>query len=145
MRKLHIIFVAGLVACCATSALAQTPRPNRPYRGLFGGGVANTEQLLTVSFGAAAGYDDDVLLGQSGGTHPTPGNGAASGLAEGSWGLSYSASRTRAAFSASYGGAAAIYPGLNQSAYQRYYMSQGANANGTFEISDKTRLSASVQ
>lgn len=41
------------------------PRSNRPYRGLFGGGVGETEQLLTLHFNVGGGYDSSVYVNNS--------------------------------------------------------------------------------
>ena len=42
-------------------AEAQSPRSERPYRGLFAGDTGNAEQLLTFSASFGGGYDDDIF------------------------------------------------------------------------------------
>ena len=48
---------------CAAPALAQRPRPDRPYRGLFGGNGAdpNSTQALDLNVSLSGAYDDNVL------------------------------------------------------------------------------------
>jgi hypothetical protein len=141
MRKYFLILVVGLVACAATPALAQSPRSNRPYRGLFGGGVGSTEQLLTATVNTSAGYDDDVLLASGGNNRPTPGNTTASTIGSVSGGLSYSLSKAKAAFSAGYNGSVSFYPWLNDPSYQDHYVSHSASGGGSYELSNRTRFS----
>jgi hypothetical protein len=53
--------ILALLVCLP--AAAQRPRPDRPYRGLFGGNGAdpNSSQLLDVSVSLSGAYDDNVL------------------------------------------------------------------------------------
>ena len=44
----------------ATPALAQPPRPERPYRGLFGSGVGDADELLAASGSILAGTTTTV-------------------------------------------------------------------------------------
>ena len=48
---------------CAAPALAQRPRPDRPYRGLFGGNGAdpNSTQQFDLNISLFGAYDDNVL------------------------------------------------------------------------------------
>ncbi len=57
--------------CGASSAHGQTPRPERPYRGLFGGGVDGSNQLLTANTSLGGGYDDNVLATRAEGESAT--------------------------------------------------------------------------
>ena len=52
MRTSSIPFVIAALLCALPVAAQQQGRPERPYRGIFGGGVGDAEQLLTVNFGA---------------------------------------------------------------------------------------------
>ena len=56
--------IAALL-CASPVAAQQQGRPERPYRGIFGGGVGDAEQLLTVNFGVSGGYDDNILANAS--------------------------------------------------------------------------------
>ena len=59
-RIILSVCVAALFAA-STPAAAQAPRPERPYRGLFGGGVGDVEQSLIWNGSTGGGYDDNVL------------------------------------------------------------------------------------
>lgn len=108
---------------CVVSASAQTPRPERPYRGLFGGGIGDTEQLLTASASFGGGYDDNLLADARGeNSRPqrsdldTTFRGA---VGQFSGGLQYSLSRSRLDFGASGGTSARYYPSLNRDIVRR--------------------------
>ncbi len=62
------VAVLALVVCAAPAS-AQRARPDRPYRGLFGGNGANpnSAQQLDLNFSLFGAYDDDVMAdrGQS--------------------------------------------------------------------------------
>ena len=59
--------LALLGVLLATPAAGQTS-PSRPYRGLFGGGVAeDAEQMMTVNGSLGAGYDDNLRADAAGG------------------------------------------------------------------------------
>ncbi len=64
-RALVMPLVALLV--CAAPAAAQRPRPDRPYRGLFGGNGANpnSAQQLDLNVSLLGAYDDNVLSDRS--------------------------------------------------------------------------------
>ncbi|MBA3297708.1 MAG: hypothetical protein H0U19_12315, partial [Acidobacteria bacterium] len=47
MKLFPIILLASVLLAAPAAAQQAPPRVERPYRGLFGGGVGNTEQLLT--------------------------------------------------------------------------------------------------
>lgn len=56
--------MAGVLAAlliAATAASAQT-RPDRPYRGLFGGSPPATEDLLTLTLSTGGGFDTNVYI-----------------------------------------------------------------------------------
>ena len=139
MRKTLTGFVFVLAVLTAVPALAQTPRDRRPYRGLFGSGVSETEQLLAVSFSAGGGYDDDILLGEAGAAQPSI-KPISSTLANASAGASYSLTKARGGFSAFGGTSLSYYPELEQSTI--LYRSGGAG--GSYQFSDRTSAFANV-
>lgn len=104
--------VAVLVVALSSGVIpasAQTPRPERPYRGLFGGGVGNAEQLLTIGGSLGGGYDDSIPV--------DPLEGVDSGQRfKGGWytqaaaGLKYSLERQKIAFGASVATLGRYYP-----------------------------------
>jgi hypothetical protein len=103
----------------ASPLAAQTVRPERPYRGLFGGGYGKTEQSLVFNLTIGGGEDDNILLG---GEFVNGGGFAAvdprarkrSSFGNGSAGLSYSLSRSRFSLGANFGSTATYYPGLQK-------------------------------
>ena len=67
MNDARLVARAGLVVLallvCAAPALAQRPRPDRAYRGLFGGNGAdpNAPQAFDLNASLFGAYDDNVL------------------------------------------------------------------------------------
>ncbi len=127
----------------AASAAAQTTRPERPYRGLFAGGVDDAEQLLTVRFSASGGYDDTLATSGSQGevlsgpTDPREARKGSYGQAAG--GVAYRLNGTRAGI------------GASGSTTQRRFSTVGGSVLGTyagdvsawFQVARRTRLTAS--
>jgi hypothetical protein len=102
----------GVVLLVGSSpALAQAPRPERPYRGLFGSGTGDAGQLLTATVTAGGGYDDNILadmLGRSGvGTTQDARAGVVSSI---SGSLAYSAETEPMSLGLSLGSTARYYP-----------------------------------
>lgn len=64
-RRFRMCAGATLLAlvACAAPAHAQRPRPDRPYRGLFGGngGDPNSTQQLDLNISLFAAYDQNIL------------------------------------------------------------------------------------
>ena len=104
-------------------ASAQAPRPERPYRGLFGGGIGDTEQLLTASASLGGGYDDNLLAdarGENSRPQPSDLNTTFRGsVGQFSGSLQYSLSRSRLDFGASGGTSARYYPSLARDIVRR--------------------------
>lgn len=59
--------LAVVVCLAAAPAAAQRPRPDRPYRGLFGGNGADptSNQQFDLNVSLFGAYDDNVLAGRS--------------------------------------------------------------------------------
>jgi hypothetical protein len=105
----------GLVVCaCAPSASAQRPRPDRPYRGLFGGNGLNpnSAQQLDVSLSLSGGYDDNVLAEQ--GQYVDPRFQQSGGYGSGSVSLDYTKKAGQADFEFSGGTAYRYYPSVEE-------------------------------
>jgi hypothetical protein len=118
---------------------AQEPRPERPYRGVFGR-VGQTEQLLVATGEIGGGYDSDVFTsgdGASAALQPRAGIGSSYGAVSG--GLSYSLTRPRVSFAASGSSAANVYFRLTDPLVASHAGSVGAS----FELSRGTRVSGS--
>jgi hypothetical protein len=143
MRTVTFFVALLLVFLAVRPASAQAERPERPYRGLFGGGVGNTEQLLTFTINFGAGYDSDILVGQGGGAVSVlpvdPRRAVKSTFEQASTGLAYSLSHSRVGFSASAGNSASYYPALAQPLVQ----TQSASVGGSLQIASRTSVTAS--
>src|SRR4051812_43604703 len=101
MRTVFVAVVLAIVALTATSALAQSSQPDRPYRGLFASGTASADQTLTLSSTVGSGYDGDVLRASESGVERTAPRSRGTVVSTGSAMLSYSLSRTKFSFGAS--------------------------------------------
>ena len=111
-RFLHWSALGVAVLVAATPALAQAPRPERPYRGLFGSGTGDAGQLLTASGSVGTGWDNDVvadIVGNSGGV--TEGGSRSGTVASVSGALAYSYDTDPMSVGLSVGTSARYYPG----------------------------------
>ncbi len=65
---IRLVVCVAAFAALSASVAAQSVRPERPYRALFGGGVGDAEQTLSLNVSLGGGYDDNVFAreGQSG-------------------------------------------------------------------------------
>jgi hypothetical protein len=143
MRTSFTPLVIAALLCASPVAAQQQGRPERPYRGIFGGGVSDAEQLLTVNFGVSGGYDDNILANASeGGAIGLPSDprvAKSGGFGEANADLAYSLNRTRVGF------------GASLATTQRLYTTEGGDSLGTytggasgwFEVAKRTRLSLS--
>lgn len=148
------LFVASVsVALLSSPASAQQygqpdQRPERPYRGVYAGGVpADAEQVLSVNGSVGTGFDTSVIANAA---ESGPGGGAVGpgasrapsyegGYAVFSEGLSYALNKTRASLGASASASAHYYPTLNDSWVSNYGGSFGAG----WSPSRRSRLTAS--
>ena len=131
------IVVAALL-CALPVAAQQQGRPERPYRGIFGGGVGDAEQLLTVNFGVSGGYDDNVLANarESGGGSLDPRVAKSGGFGEATADLAYALNRTRVGFAASLGTTQRSYT----TGGEDFLGSYSGGASGWFQVAKRTRL-----
>jgi hypothetical protein len=141
MRTVTLCVALLLVLLAARPVSAQAERPERPYRGLFGGGVGNTEQLLTFTMDFGAGYDGNVLVGLGGDAAVSvqPGRLVRSRFEQASAGLAYSLKRSRVGFTASAGDTATYYPALSQPLVQ----TESGSVGGSLQIASGTSVTAS--
>jgi len=122
-----IVVVSSLV--CVPAADAQW-RSERPYRGLFAGGLGDTEQLLTANASLGTGWDDNLTADAVGRTI-APSDMTQQfrgGVTTGSASLSYSLNRTSVGLGATAGTTVRYYPSLGQDFIRRDYGSFGASA-----------------
>lgn len=124
-------FAVGLVALAVVPANAQLPRPERPYRGLFGGGTGNWEQSLVANGSLGWGWTDNVVAEALGRRTGRPGDldrNHRGGSGQASGALAYSLSRNRVAISASASTTASYYPSITDEIFRREYASVAARA-----------------
>jgi hypothetical protein len=103
-----------VVSLCAPSVLAQRPRPDREFRGLFGGNGSNPRrsQQLDVSASLFGGYDDNVLAEQ--GQYVDPRFQQSGGYRGVSVSLDYSKRTDQASVELSGGTAYRYYPSVEE-------------------------------
>jgi hypothetical protein len=110
-----LVAAGVLLVLSAAPARAQTPRPERPYRGLFGSGVGEADQSLVASATLTAGWDDNLLAAARGDssitTGPAAGPSGTLGTAKGT--LTYRYQRPTIGVSASGSTAYRYFPSLN--------------------------------
>ena len=131
MSSRSFLTLAALVASVLTAG-AQTfsppPRAERPYRGLFGGGVGNAEQLLTFNGSLGGGYDDNIFIESNVAGTPTDPRAAKSGsYAMASGALSYSLNKSRLALGASAAVSSRRYSDSSEDLINAYGGSIGAS------------------
>ncbi len=128
--RLTVRFAACAVALfVCTPALAQRPRPDRAYRGLFGGNGAdpNSSESFDVSISLFGAYDDNVLADRSqGGLDPR--FQKSGGYAGGTLSLDYSKKAGRAAFDFTGGTSYRYYPSIKEMNGFNYWASVGFSA-----------------
>jgi hypothetical protein len=62
MQRLLLVWACSLAFLTSSPpAAAQSYRPERPYRGLFGGAGENSRQMLSLNGAFGIGFDDNVL------------------------------------------------------------------------------------
>ena len=132
------MFAIGAHFAGVAAVSAQQARPERPYRGLFGGGVGNSEQLLSLELGVGGGYDDNILAGLTGDSGTSSG---ATGQAGGSFGslsaeLTYALNRTRVNFAASFATSSRFSPELPNNLLGTH----GASVGGSVQVAKSTRV-----
>jgi hypothetical protein len=107
----------------ATSAEAQ-PRPERPYRGLFGGGApVDLAQGLGVTFAIGGGWNDNVAPRRHAGGRPSDFNRTVRGItSQASAVVTYTLNRDRVNVNASAGTQGRHYPSLQPSLFRQDYV-----------------------
>jgi hypothetical protein len=130
MKPLFYLVALGLFALSGPRpAFAQegTFRPERPYRGLFGGGgTSDLGQSLTANAALAGGYDDNILTRRSG-QAADPRVARSGVLGQGSGSLRYSLGLSRFNAGATVGASSRYYPSLPSDFVNSYVGSAGAS------------------
>jgi hypothetical protein len=139
MRPLTPAALCMLMLVTATgSAVAQTA--GRPYRGLFGSGVGDASQVLSVSASLGGGYDDDVLAeatGEGGVSDPSAARSSGYGSFKG--GLRYSLNRRRVSFGVSAGSSVRLY----SDEIGGHVATHSVNTGGSFQLARRTSVTLS--
>jgi hypothetical protein len=117
-----------VLVLCASSASAQRPRPDRPYRGLFGGNGAdpNSSQTLDLNVSLFGAYDDNVLASNGQGSI-NPEYMQSGGFGTGTMSLDYTKKAGRATLDFSGGTAYRYYPSLHELNGASYFASVGVS------------------
>ena len=140
MKLLPIILSASVLLAAPAAAQMAPPRAERPYRGLFGGGVGNAEQLLDVNMSLGGGYDDNVLADTAGvGDLPVsgPNQGTASTFTSVSGDLGYQLTRMRFGINASAAAQGRYHPDVEST---KYISSQSGSVAAFAQLAKSTRL-----
>jgi hypothetical protein len=138
MSEIARAVMTSVAVLAALPVGAQEPRPERPYRGVFAGGVGDTEHLLVATGAAGGGYDSNVVIDQRGvesGSAPLPTIGSRYTAVSG--GLAYSLTRTKVSFAASGSTGANYYFDLSDPLVYGH----SGNVGASFEVSRRTRVS----
>jgi hypothetical protein len=129
MRIFPALIVVVSALATASSADAQW-RSERPYRGLFAGGIGETEQLLTATGSLGTGWDSNLAADAIGRNVPVSdvNREFRGSVSTASAALSYSLNRTAVAFGATAGTTTRFYPSISNQFVRRDYGSIGAAA-----------------
>ncbi len=133
--------VAAAVCAIATPVRAQTPRSERPYRGLFASGADSAAQSLIATGTFGGGWDTSLLPGEDDPTPPLPGaprslRGAGNSSVAGT--LEYSSYRERLSVGASVATSGRYYPQLANP----YLASHSARVGFDYRASRSTTVRA---
>jgi hypothetical protein len=123
-----------LLSLCATPLAAQSPRSERPYRGLFGGsgGEGDTSQSLTARGNLGVGYDDSLLAASRGNSRPRPDDlntPLSGGLSQFSGSLTYTLAFTGLSIDALAGTTARYYPSIEREIVSRNHLRTAASVS----------------
>jgi hypothetical protein len=124
----------ALLACVPASAQTQgqgqtsrqTPRSERPYRGVFASGVDEGGQSLTATGSVSGGYDDNILADATQRTNQFR-NGQQGTLGQFAGNLNYSLSGDRGSLEAGAGSSLRYYPSLDDPYFDTYNASVGGD------------------
>src|SRR5262245_28607696 len=143
MRIIQLSLAAALaVHLAAGAAFAQESRPERPYRGIFGGalGSSSWEESLSVNGSLGGGYDSNVLANATdagigtGTGRPTDARGGGFGMLAG--GIKYSRSKPTFNFGASANANARYYTTVEDS----FVSSYGGSAAASIKPASRTNI-----
>lgn len=130
------VALAMLLGVCPP-AFAQRPRPDRPYRGLFGGNGADpsSNQQFDLNGSLSGAYDDNVLADRGQGA-VNPQYQRSGAFANGSLSLDYTRRVGGSSIDVSGGSSYRYYPSLKEMNGASYFLSVGAS----IKLGGKTTL-----
>jgi hypothetical protein len=139
MRKLPAAAAVTLLVLTSGLASAQTQgyRPERPYRGIFAGGLNDSTHSIAANATLSGGYDDDILADATGRNRPVSSRQGT--LAQLSGGLNYAMNLNRASVGAGVNSSVRYYPSLEK----EYFTTYGAGVGGGIRVLDKPEVSVS--
>jgi hypothetical protein len=145
MTRFFFPFALLSLLVLSSTAWAQDPaaRPERPYRGVFAGGVGDAGQVLTINGSAGVSADDNVLAGLRSDSvvERSPTRPSAAGIFEsGTAGAGYRLARDRFGLDA----AMATTARYVKEANPRLITSRGGNLALSYRALTNTMLSAST-
>ena len=144
IRRLSALSLAVLALWPLAADAQVINRPQRAYRGLFGGGRPQdpnrSRQELTFTFNALGGYDDNAAAGEGIGAPPptalTPNGAGYTGTFDGT--LSYFVGKSDRSFALDFGGGASAYHNVDLDPSQSFRL----NARGRTTLGQRTSISA---
>ena len=143
--RLRFVAVVGLLTLGVVAAPAwaqnRPTKPERPYRGLFGGGSsARMEQALTLSVSLGGGYDTNIQpnVGVPGEADPGPASREDGSFTYLVGDLTYTLNRNRFAFGAGFSANARYYPDIQEGLLATY----SGSISESFQFTKRTSLNA---
>lgn len=130
MTKRFLISLLVLSALALADRAEAQWRAERPYRGLFAGGIGQTTQRLTATASAGTGWSDNLVADPTGGESFLPnqaGNQFKGGVYSGSAVLSYSLNLGGIGLGATAGTTGHYYAANTKQFVRREYASLGAS------------------
>jgi hypothetical protein len=128
MTTFRALLATGFTLLACTPAPAQTVQPNRPdrpYRGMFAGGMNDSGQSLTAQATLSGGYDDNVLAEATNRANSNIRNSQEGSFGQLSAGLNYSLTAERGSINAMAGTSQRYYPSLETNYLKNYQASLG--------------------
>ena len=137
---LRLILVVCLMVTSTSAVIAQGPRPERPYRGLFRGGAQDQlgGSALTLDLSLGGGYDDNVFADAVGGTVTDTATWDSGVFGRVTAALTYTKETERASMGATLATDARYFPDFET----EFYGAHTASIGGELPLGRATRLRA---
>jgi hypothetical protein len=129
MITFRALLATGFTLLASMPAPAQTvqqpPRPERPYRGIFAGGMNDSGQSLTGQATLSGGYDDNVLAQATNRANSSIRDSQEGSFGQFTGGLNYALTGDRGSVNAMAGTSQRYYPSLQNDYFKTYQASLG--------------------